>query len=120
MFGGVGFPGQKYPNMLVTVGFVNSDYDPETVEQIVMEEVQRLVEEGPTEEELAKVKSMNKAAFIRALRSNSGLAGQLAMHEGMLGDWRILFDYVEDIQLAEDPVIDVSGLFETWIDTNLR
>jgi len=98
IFGGVGFPGEKYPNLLLTAGFINSDSTPAEVEAVIFEELQRIVLEGPSAEELAKVKSISKAGFIRALRSNSGIAGQLAMHEGMLGDWRELFDYVEEIE----------------------
>lgn len=92
VFGGVGFPGQKYPNLLVLVGFLDSEATPAAVEAAIREEVTRIAEEGVSEEELAKVKTMNRAAFVRALRSNEGLANQLALYEGMLGDWRLLFD----------------------------
>ena len=96
--GGVGFPGRKYPNMLVLFGLVSTDSTPEEVEAAFKEEVMRIAEEGPTAEELDKVKSMNKAAMIRQLRSNSGLAAQLARYQGMFGDWRQLFDVIEQIE----------------------
>ena len=40
---------------------------------------------------------MNRASFVRGLRSNNGLAGQLAQHDQLLGDWRTLFDTLDQI-----------------------
>lgn len=103
-FAGSGFLGNKYPSLLIIQALVAKDSTPEAVEGAIYEELERLSEEGPTAEELAKVKTMNKAQFIRGLRSNSGLAGQLAEFEEKLGDWRKLFDYVDEIEAvtAED------------------
>ncbi len=98
IFGGVGFPGNKYPNMMVLAGFASSDSDPYQVESVVLEEIKRIVTEGITEEELEKVKTMNKAAFVRSVRSNQGLANQLALYQGMLGDWRRLFRSLDDLE----------------------
>ena len=103
-FAGSGFLGNKYPSLLIVQALVSKDSTPEAVEAAIYEELERLAEEGPTQEELARVKTMNKAQFIRGLRSNSGLAGQLAEFEEKLGDWRKLFDYVDEIEAvtAED------------------
>jgi predicted Zn-dependent peptidase len=95
--GGVGFPGEKYPNMLIFFAMVASGATPGQVESVTREELQRFVDEGPTDEELAKVKSMSKASFIRGLRSNSGLAGQLVKAQMMLGDWHQLFRVVDQM-----------------------
>ncbi len=96
--GGSGFLGNKYPSLLIIQALVAKDVEPADVEAAIYEELERLSEEGPTEEELAKVKTMNKAAFIRGLRSNNGLAGQLAEYNEKLGDWRKLFDYVDEME----------------------
>jgi predicted Zn-dependent peptidase len=95
---GVGFLGNKYPALLVVQAMVATDATTDQVEAAIYEELSRLAEDGPTPEELAKVKTRNKAAFIRGLRSNTGLAFQLAQHQELWGDWRKLFDYVDNLE----------------------
>ncbi len=94
---GVGIIGDKYPTLLAVQAVVAKDATVDTVEAAVYEELRRLVEEGPTPEELQKVKTMARAGFVRGLRSNSGLAGQLASNEGMRGDYRKLFRTLEEL-----------------------
>jgi len=107
---GAGFLGNKYPSMLIVQALVSKDASPAQVEEAIYEELERLSKEGPTEEELAKVKTQNKANFIRGLRSNEGLAGQLAEFEEKMGSWEKLFDYVDEIEAVT--VADVKAAAE--------
>ncbi len=108
--GGIGFPGQKYPSMLIFQGIVAKDSEPDQIEAAFYDEFERMVEQGPTEEELRKVKTQNKAAFIRSLRGNTGLAGQLAQNEELFGDYRRLFDFLDDIErVTVDDIRRVAG-----------
>jgi predicted Zn-dependent peptidase len=91
------FLGNKYPTLLIVQALVSKDATTDDVEAAIYDEVERLATEGPTAEELDKVKTRNKAAFIRGLRSNSGLAGQLSQYEELWGDWRKLFDYLDHL-----------------------
>ena len=93
-----GFIGDKYPTLLVVQAFVAQGATPESVEAAIYEELDRVSREGPTPEELKKIKTRAQAGFIRAMRSNSGLAEELATHEEKWGDWRKLFDYLEDLE----------------------
>jgi predicted Zn-dependent peptidase len=95
---GANFLGTKYPTMLIVQALVAKDATTGQVEAATYEEIDRLVKDGPSEAELDKVKTRAKAAFIRSLRSNNGLAGELAQHEEMLGNWSLLFDYVDGIE----------------------
>lgn len=96
--GGTGFLGDKYPNLLVLQALAAKDASTDSVEAAMYEELERIVRDGPTPEEVQKVKTRAKASFVRALRSNSGLAGELAMHEEKWGDWRGLFQYLEHLE----------------------
>lgn len=98
IFGGAGFPGEKYPGLLLVEAVVSKDASLEQVEKAIYDEVDRLIAEGPTADELAKVKRINKAGFIRGLRGNQGLAGQLARWEEQQGDYGLLFDYLDQIE----------------------
>jgi len=92
---GAGFLGTKYPTLLAIQALVASGATTDEVEEGIYEVTGRLVEEGPTEEELQKVKTLNRAAFIRGLRPNSGLATQLSQYEELWGDWRKMFQYLD-------------------------
>ncbi len=92
-----GFPGDKYRNLIMVTAVAAKDATPEQLESVIREELQRFQDEGPSPEELAKVKRRARAGFIRALRSNGGLAERLAEHQGKLGDWRKLFRYLDEV-----------------------
>ena len=103
--GGVGFLGSKYPTMFVVQALVSKDATTDQVEAAIYEEMARLVDEGPTQEELNKVKTRAKASFIRGLRSNGGLATQLAEYQATWGNWRKLFTYLDNLEAVT--VLDV-------------
>lgn len=93
-----GYPGIRYRNLLTVMGIPVKDVTAAELEAIVLEEIDRLVEGGVTADELAGVKRRAKANFVRGLRGNNGLAGQLAMTQAMTGDWRNVFREVEQTE----------------------
>src|SRR5207237_8652730 len=58
------------------------------VEAAIYEELERLKTEPVSAKELEKVINNLDADLVRALRSNSGLASQLALYQTVAGDWR--------------------------------
>jgi len=58
------------------------------VEAAIYEELERLKQEPVSPKELEKVINNLDADLVRALRSNSGLASQLALYQTVAGDWR--------------------------------
>jgi predicted Zn-dependent peptidase len=94
-----GFPGEKYPNMLLTIVVPAAGQDPRAVEQ----EVYRVIEEamGPkpfTREELDGHKVRTRAQTVRAAQENSGLASSLAEAQTIYGDWREFFRTARRVQ----------------------
>jgi predicted Zn-dependent peptidase len=90
-------PGSKYENQAVVFVFVSTGRDPEEAEGMVYEEVDRLITQGPTDEELQKVKTGYVARIIRQLRQPQWLAIALASSDQMLGDWSGAFDHLAQI-----------------------
>ena len=88
--------------------------DPELVEQRMLEELQRVIDEGVTEAELTKARNLTLAAFWRGLATINGKADALGHYEVFLGDYESLFTQpaqmesitVEDLQQA-------AGIFRT-------
>src|SRR5574341_2639685 len=60
------------------------------VEEAVYAELERLKREPVSAKELEKVLNNLDAGFLRSLRSNSGLASQLASSQAVAKDWRYL------------------------------
>jgi predicted Zn-dependent peptidase len=95
---GTDTPGSKYENQAVVFVFIAAGRDPEEAEGMVYDEVDRLITEGPTAEELQKVKTGYVARTIRQLRQPQWLAIALASSDQMLGDWRGAFDHLGQIE----------------------
>jgi zinc protease len=76
------------------------------IEAALYEEIQRMIDEPVSDEELQKAKNMLVTGFYRDMATLSGRANQLGGFELFHGDWRKLFDVVgtydsiqpEDIQ----------------------
>ncbi len=92
-----GFPGQKYQTGLLVFAMPVKGKTGFDLEDAIYAEINKIVDEGITEEELAAVKQRARANFIRGLRNNSGMAEQLAWNQSAMGDWRDTFKQVEAI-----------------------
>ena len=93
-----GYPGVRYQTLLAVLGVPAKDVTATELEQIAQAEIDRLVADGVTAEELAGVKQRSRANFLRGLEGNNGMAGQLAMTQAMTGDWRNIFTEVERME----------------------
>ncbi len=83
-----GFPGAIAPNLFVISAAPLAPHTTAEVEAAVYEELERLKTEPVSASELEKVLNNLDAGLVRALRSNSGLAGQLAYFQTVARDWR--------------------------------
>lgn len=105
-----GFPGQKYETGLLVVGIPVKDRTAADMEAAINGEIDRLVADGVTEQELAAVKQRARAEFVRSLQGSGGMAEQLAFYQTYFGDWRRLFDAIERIEAVTlDDVKRVAG-----------
>jgi predicted Zn-dependent peptidase len=92
-----GFPGQKYPNLFVFYAIPLPGKTTGEVKDAIRAEIERLKTEDVGDAELQMVKTRAKAALVRGLGDNSGLAQQLGSYQALHGDWRELFRAVERI-----------------------
>jgi len=99
-----GFPGDKYPNLILFYALTAPDRSVEEVAAALHEQIELLKTEPVSEAELERVKTQARAALLRSLDSNSGMAAILAEYEVKTGDWRNAFDKLEAIEAvtAED------------------
>lgn len=92
-----GFPGDKYPNLMLFFAVPTPGHSNEEVQAAIREEIKKIIEEPITDDELKMVKTRAKADLIRGLKSNLGIGLQLAEYHTLFGDWRELFREVERI-----------------------
>jgi predicted Zn-dependent peptidase len=99
-----GLPGDKYPSLFLFYAVPAEGHTNQECEDALYAQINRLKNEPVTPEELQKARTRARAALIRSLDSNSGLAEALTHYEVITGNWRNLFRQLERIDhvTAED------------------
>ena len=111
------FPGRKYPGLWAVFGFPAKGHTNEELQAGIRAELDRLINEDVTDEELAKFKTRAKADLVRSLRSNQGLASNLVEYQLLYGDWRELFRYTDRLDaVTKEDIRRVAGA--TFVATN--
>ncbi|AFY99233.1 M16 family metallopeptidase [Calothrix sp. PCC 6303] len=92
-----GFPGDKYPNLMLFYALTAPGKSVDTVATALRQEIDKLQIETVTPEELQRVKVQAKAELVRSLDSNMGMAQQLLEYEVKTGSWKNLFAKLEQV-----------------------
>lgn len=93
-----GFPGNKYPNLLLFYALTSPGTSLEQLATELRAEIERLKAEPVQPQELEQVKTQLKAGLLRSLDSNMGMARRLAEYEAKTGSWRNIFDELAILQ----------------------
>ena len=105
-------PGEKLNNLytIIATPFLESDYT--KISNIIYEELNKLKNEGPTEEELNKIKYKYYSELINSLDSNHGLAEILTYYEIITNNYKYFFDSIEDLNNIKNT--DIKRVIETY------
>ncbi|MFW6007584.1 MAG: M16 family metallopeptidase [Halanaerobiales bacterium] len=90
-------PGMREDNQFSIHVKTRHPHTPEEVEEIIYDEIDKLINEPISEKELEKVFNQVRGDFIRQLDSREGLARQLAFYEHFLDGWENLEKYPDII-----------------------
>jgi predicted Zn-dependent peptidase len=82
------YPGVRSANLFVLSATPLAPHPTAEVEAAILAELERLKTEPVSPKELERIVNNLDADMVRALRSNSGLASQLALYQTVAGDWR--------------------------------
>ncbi|MGD1903389.1 MAG: M16 family metallopeptidase [Geitlerinemataceae cyanobacterium] len=105
-----GFPGDRYPNLMLFYGLTAPGSSVDDVEVALHDEIEQLKAEPVNEVELDRAKTQARAALLRALDSNSGMASSLVEYQAKTGDWHNLFDQIEAIEaVTTDDILRVAN-----------
>jgi predicted Zn-dependent peptidase len=91
------YPGVRAPNLFILAATPIAPHTTAEVEAEIYHELERLKTEPVSSKELEKVINNLDADLVRALRSNSGLASQLALYQTVAGDWRYVLKSRDNI-----------------------
>jgi predicted Zn-dependent peptidase len=109
---------QRYPSLFVASASPSPGRTPEELEAALTEEIERLVVEPPTDEELGRIRNAIDAEAVRRLTSNIGVAAALAEAETLAGDWRWIF--AEQAAMKAVTADDVARAAQTWLRRDRR
>lgn len=99
-----GFPGEKFSNLIAFFAVPAAGHKSAECLELIDQEIEKIKEESVTEEELTKYKRNEVKSILRQMMSNSRMAALLTYTDVVLGDWKLLFDQVQEIRAvtAED------------------
>ncbi|MDH6089187.1 M16 family metallopeptidase [Umezakia ovalisporum] len=92
-----GFPGNKYPNLILFYALTAPGHTVDQVAIALEAEIDKLKTEPVTAAELQRVKTQARRSLLRSLNSNMGMAQQLLEAEVKTGSWRNLFKQLDQI-----------------------
>ncbi|MEY2985020.1 MAG: zinc protease [Cyanobacteriota bacterium] len=92
-----GFPGEKFPNLMMFYAQSAPGQDLDDVSQALHAEIERLKTEPVTQVELERAQNLLQASVLRSLDSNTGMAELLVKYQVRTGDWRNLFNQLQAI-----------------------
>jgi predicted Zn-dependent peptidase len=112
------FPGGKYPSLFLFFVVSATGHSVEENEKAVDAIVDRIKKEKVDDASIQRVKTKLRAALIRKLDSNSGLAREMCFYEANFGDWRKIFTQLDDYnKVTADDVMRVA---KTYLVENSR
>lgn len=115
-----GYPGTKYPGLYLFFAMPSKGNSAEKVRDVMFEEIEKVVKEKVTVEELDKVKTQEKASIVRDLSSNLGMAIKLATYNIQTGSWKNAFLEIDKINAVTiDDLYEVAGKYFTPKNRNI-
>ena len=112
------FPSGKYPSLFLFFAVPSQGHSVEENEKAVYEIIERVKKEKPDAVTLARVKTKLRAALIRKLDSNEGLASELCSYSVNFGDWRKLFTSLDEYNRVTAE--DVLRVAQTYLVASTR
>jgi predicted Zn-dependent peptidase len=107
-----GFPGEKFPNLIAFYAIAAPGHTSAECLELMEAELEKIKKESVTAEELTKFKRSAIKSILTQMKSNANMAALLTSADAVLGDWRLLFDQVKEINaITVDDVKLVAGTY---------
>jgi predicted Zn-dependent peptidase len=90
-------PGDKYPSLFMFGAIPLPGHTPAEMRDAIHKEIEKLKTADVTDAELQMYKTRTRAELLRSLDDNQGLATSLAEYQTRYGDWRELFQQLDQV-----------------------
>lgn len=101
----------KYVSEFSVSAVLRPEANPDSVEAVIWEELERLKKEPVSSRELQKVKNRSVMALVESFQDMENVATQLAWYE-MFGDYRLLLNWPSELEkVSADAVQRAAGKF---------
>ncbi|MFT7622420.1 MAG: zinc protease [Myxococcota bacterium] len=106
------------PGLIEVAAAAHPDCTAEAVETALIDEIERLVENPPTERELRKARNQLEASEYRSSASADAVAGRLGHYEVTAGDFKAFFRALQAVRAVT--AADVSAAAKRYLRTANR
>lgn len=93
-----GFPSDKFSNLTVFYAVPSRGHTSAECLELIDEEIEKIKKESVTPEELTKFKRGAVKGILSQMKSNSRMAALLTYADVVLGDWKLMFEQIEEIR----------------------
>ncbi len=108
----IGYPAKKFPNLIVFFAVPSLGHTSAECLKLIDEEVEKVKKESVTPEEITKYKRSEAKSILDQMKSNADMAALLTYADVVLGDWKLLFEQVEEIRaITADDVKRVANKY---------
>ena len=102
------------PFLFVIYGICNKGITPNHLEQAMIAELDKIIDEGVKPEELQKVKNQKLMEFYRTMETINGKANNIGNYELFFGDYKKLFSAPQDFaKVTADDIQKVAAKYFT-------
>lgn len=88
----------RYPSLFLVAAAPKEPFTAEDLDKAIMEEIELLKNEPPTQWELDKILNNYEAEMIKQLESNSGIGLTIAHSQQIAGDWKYDWDLSDKLK----------------------
>ncbi len=113
-----GFPGNKYPGLYLILALPSQGHSTSELLAVIDNEIEKIITDAITEEELTSAKTREKVNFIRGMGSDQGLMMSMLTSEVKLGSWQKSFAELAEIEKITAQ--DIQELVKTYLVRNNR
>ena len=102
------------PTLFYFYGMCNDSVKASELEVSIIEQVQKIIDEGISENELQKVKNQKLMGFYKTLETINGMSNTIGTYELFFGDYKKLFSAPDDYKkVTTDDIKRVAGEYFT-------
>ena len=94
----IGFPGEKFSNLTAFYAVPARGHTSDECLELIDEEIEKIKKESVTPEELTKFKRSEVKRILSQMKSNARMAALLTYSDVVLGDWKLIFDQIKEIE----------------------